>query len=141
MERALGELISGLMPGTERRLRVVVVEDDATVREFLVDALGEAGFEVTGIDLAERAIDMLRRNPPDAVVLDLGMPPGTMQGMELLAELREHPASHDTPVIILSAFGDVINRDVTNRLGVATILSKPLADIEQLFSALRGIGR
>jgi CheY-like chemotaxis protein len=61
--------------------------------------------------------------------------------MELLAELREDPASHDIPVIILSAFGDVINRDVTTRLGVRTILSKPLPDIEQLFAALHGIRR
>jgi DNA-binding response OmpR family regulator len=141
VEHAVGESIGALMSSTQRPLRVVVVEDEPTVREFLVDALTEAGFDVTGVDLAQRALGMLRQNPPDAVILDLGMPPGTMQGMELLAELREDPASHDIPVIILSAFGDVINRDVTTRLGVRTILSKPLPDIEQLFAALHGIRR
>lgn len=141
MEHALGEPLGALMSSKQTRLRVVVIEDDATVREFLVDALREAGFDVTGVELAERALGMLRRNPPDAVILDLGMPPGTMQGMELLAELREDPASRDIPVVILSALGDVINRDVTTRLGVATILSKPLADIEHLFAALRAIRR
>jgi CheY-like chemotaxis protein len=124
-----------------RPLRVLLVEDDTAVRELLNDALHEAGFDVTAVDLAETAVRMLRTSLPDAVVLDVGMPAGTMQGMEFLAELREHPRTRDIPVVILSGFGDVINRDVTDRLGVSAILSKPLADINDLFRALGSIRR
>ncbi len=129
------------MPPAAGSIAVMLVEDDASVREFLTEALGGAGLRVTGIALAERAFAALGSGRPDVMVLDLGMPQGTMQGMELLARLREDPAWRTLPVIILSAVGDVVNRDVTTRLGVAAVLSKPLPDVNQLIDAIRSVVR
>ena len=120
-------------------INVIIVEDDDSVRELLAETLTEAGFRVTGIALAERAFEVLSAHRPDVMVLDLGMPAGTMQGMELLAQLREDPAWRTLPVIILSAVGDVVNRDITTRLGVASVLSKPLADVYQLVDVIRSV--
>ena len=75
------------------------------------------------------------------IVLDLGMPRGTLQGMEMLTRLRENEAWREIPVVILSAFGDVVNRDVTGRLGVAAILAKPLVEVDELTRTIRRIGR
>jgi DNA-binding response OmpR family regulator len=118
---------------------VLLVEDDDAVRGFFEGALESAGFSVRSIPLAAETFDALRAGMPDVIVLDLGMPRGSLQGMEMLAQLREIDAWRTIPVIILSAFGDLVNRDVTRRLGVAAILAKPLIDVEELFRTIRSI--
>jgi DNA-binding response OmpR family regulator len=120
---------------------VLLVEDDDAVRGFFEDALRNAGFVVRSVPLAAETFEALRHGMPDVIVLDLGMPRGSLQGMEMLTQLREIEAWRDIPVVILSAFGDVVNRDVTRRLGVASILAKPLVDVEELTRTIRQIGR
>lgn len=121
--------------------RILVVDDDEEVREVLVAVLQTAGFTVIAVGLTEDALEVLRANPPDLVVLDLVMPRGTMQGMEFLAAVREVEAWKTIPVIILSAYGDVVNRDITTRLGAAAVLSKPLADVDLLPRTVRAVLR
>jgi len=120
---------------------VLLVEDDDAVRGFFEDALRTAGFVVRSVPLAAETFEALRNGTPDVIVLDLGMPRGSLQGMEMLTQLREVDAWRQIPVIILSAFGDVVNRDVTRRLGVAAILAKPLIEVEELTRTIRQIGR
>jgi CheY-like chemotaxis protein len=119
------------------RTAVFVVEDDDVVRSFLVDLLTEAGFVVSEAARAETALESLRAMAPDVIVLDLGMPVGAMQGMELLARIRETPSGRAIPVVILSGLGEVVNRDVTARLGVAAIVSKPVLDPAGLVRIIR----
>src|ERR671919_2978119 len=120
---------------------VLIVEDDPATRSMFEDALRLDGFSVRGIARAADTFDVLRTAPPDVIVLDLGMPRGSLQGMEMLAQLREVDAWRDIPVVILSAFGDVVNRDVTRRLGVAAILAKPLIEVDELTRTIREISR
>ena len=120
---------------------VLLVEDDDAVRGLFEDTLKSAGFSVRPLALASDIFDALRGSAPDVIVLDLGMPRGALQGMEALTRLREVEAWRDIPVVILSAFGDVVNRDVTARLGVAAILAKPLAEVDELTRTIRRIGR
>ena len=118
--------------------RILLVEDDATVRDACCDLLRDAGFLVEAIDLAEHAFDALRSWRPDIVVLDLGMPVGKLQGMEFLATLRENRDWQKMPVVIVSGFGDVVNPDVTRRLNVAAVFTKPISDLDHFFAAIRG---
>jgi DNA-binding response OmpR family regulator len=104
---------------------VLFVEDDDCLRDLIADALRDAGFVVIERKLAEEALVYLGQNTPDIILLDLGMPPGEMSGLELLARLREGDAAARIPVVVLSGFGDVVNRDVTGRLSVSLVLSKP----------------
>jgi len=120
---------------------VLLVEDDDAVRAFFEDALRNAGFVVRSVPLAAETFEALRNGTPDVIVLDLGMPRGSLQGMEMLTQLREVDAWREIPVVILSAFGDVVNRDVTRRLGVAAILAKPLIEVGELTRTIRQIGR
>jgi CheY-like chemotaxis protein len=120
---------------------VLLVEDDDAVRGLFEDTLKSAGFSVRALSLASEAFEALRAGTPDVIVLDLGMPRGTLQGMELLARIRDVDTWRDIPVVILSAFGDVVNRDVTARLGVTAILGKPLVEVEELTRTIRRIGR
>lgn len=103
-----------------------MVEDDDAIRWCLEEALRTAGLSVQSIPLAAKIFDALRSDRFDVIVLDLGMPRGSLQGMEALTLLRGVDAWREIPVIILSAFGDVVNQDVTRRLGVAAIVGKPL---------------
>jgi CheY-like chemotaxis protein len=57
----------------------------------------------------------------------------------MLTQLRETDAWRHIPVVILSGFGEVVNQDVTRRLGVAAVLAKPLAEVDQLPRTIRRI--
>jgi CheY-like chemotaxis protein len=120
---------------------VLLVEDDPAARSLFEDALRMAGFAVRAIARAADTFEALRAETPDVIVLDLGMPQGTLQGMEVLARLREIEAWRDIPVVILSGFGELVNRDVTRRLGVAAILAKPLVDPDELARTISQIRR
>ena len=119
---------------------ILIVEDDDAVRELITDTLRAAGYSVQSVSLAARAVDILRSSRFDLLILDLGMPRGTMDGMELLARIREVEQWRHLPVVILSGYGDIVNRDVTARLNVAAILGKPLRDQELVTVVQRIIG-
>ena len=125
------------MAAPARRPLILIVEDEPTLREFLCDALRGAELDVVTVDLAQHALDAVNRNRPDLILLDLGMPRGTMQGMDFLVLLRESDEWKSLPVIILSAYGDLVNRDVTARLRVAAVLSKPMLDVPGLIRFVR----
>ena len=121
------------------RKAILIVEDDDAISALITDALRGAGYSVQGVGLAARAVDVLRSSRFDLLILDLGMPRGTMDGMELLARIREVEEWRDLPVVILSGYGDIVNRDVTERLHVAAVLGKPLRDLDELLAVVRQI--
>lgn len=116
---------------------VLIVEDEPVIRDVLSGALQDAGFAVATAEMAQYALEAVRSRRPDIIVLDLGMPRGTMQGMDFLVLLREQDDYKHVPVLILSGYGDIVNRDVTTRLGVRAVLSKPIADLAILVDAIR----
>jgi two-component system KDP operon response regulator KdpE len=83
---------------TAFRPRILVIDDEPQIHRFLSPALDAAGYEPIRADDAASGLRELARKPPDAVVLDLGLP--DMDGKEALAKAR---AFYDGPVIILSA--------------------------------------
>ena len=88
------------------RPRVLVVDDDADIRKSLQHGLDLAGFDVEIAADSRRADEMLRSDPPDAVVLDVRMTPP--DGIEICRRLRARGA--DVPVLMLSALEDVDDR-------------------------------
>jgi CheY-like chemotaxis protein len=115
---------------------ILFVEDNEQIRSLFARGLRAAGHAVIDVALAEQALDVLRTRTPDVVVLDLGMPAGEMQGIELLARMRETPAWAETPVVILSGLGDVVDEDVIRRLRVAAIFTKPRVTESDLIAAI-----
>jgi len=122
---------------TRTRPLILIVEDDQVVRDLLSGSLQEAELDVVPVEMAQYALAAVEANRPDLIVLDLGMPRGTMQGMDFLALLRDTEQWKSLPVLILSGWGDIVNRDVTSRLGVGAVLSKPMADIPSLVRTIR----
>ena len=118
---------------------VLLVEDNDALRGLVADTLRNAGFSVRSLALAAQTFDELRVSTPDVIVLDLGMPHGSLQGTEVLAELRDDEVGRDIPVIIMSGLGDLVNADVARRLGVKAILAKPLISLDDLITTIRRI--
>ena len=108
---------------------VLVVDDDSAVRELIVAALSDAGFDCVAAPDGTRAIDLARRDPPDAVVLDILMP--GLTGDDVHRALRRDPRTRYTPVIFLSAQHE--SREKVKRLveGADDYLTKPF-DTDEL---------
>jgi two-component system OmpR family response regulator len=79
--------------------RLLVVDDEATVRELLSAALRFAGFEVTSAATAGEAVAAATEQPPDLVLLDVMLP--DMDGFEVVRRLRERHPGHGAPVPVL----------------------------------------
>jgi CheY-like chemotaxis protein len=118
--------------------RVLIVEDEAALRELWLEALRDDGYDVVAAESADDAFARLDALTADLVVLDLLMPPMQMSGLELLARLHESPRWRGTPVIITSAIGQALDRETAARLGAREILVKPLRSAE-LLAAIRGV--
>jgi two-component system, OmpR family, phosphate regulon response regulator OmpR len=115
--------------------RILLVEDDPRLAEMLSEYLGQAGFTVTVAPLGATALERLARADYDAVVLDLMLP--DMDGLDICRRLR---ARADTPVLMLTARGEPIDRIVGLELGADDYLPKPF-EPRELLARLRAILR
>lgn len=106
---------------------VLVVDDDAGVRELLRQTLTEAGHSVRVASHGLEAVTMIRDRKPDLVVLDVMMP--GLTGYDVAAMLRNDPNTENLPIVILSV---VYDRDRHESLGIDRYLSKPLREDELL---------
>ena len=113
--------------GEELGQRILVVDDDAALRELVVGYLGNHGYRVEGVGDGRAMREAMARHPPDLVVLDL-MLPGE-DGLSLLRGLR---ASGGPPVIMVSARGEEVDRVVGLEVGADDYLAKPFGPRELL---------
>src|ERR1700739_2279918 len=115
--------------------RVLVVEDDSRLAEMLSEYLGQAGFRITVAAAGAAALRLTAEAPYDAVVLDLMLP--DMDGLDVCREIRTRS---DTPVLMLTARGDAIDRIIGLELGADDYLPKPF-EPRELLARLRAILR
>ncbi|GAA2594922.1 response regulator transcription factor [Winogradskya consettensis] len=106
--------------------RILVVDDDAGLRELLLSALRFAGFEVEAVGDVPAALAAIGARPPDAVVLDV-MLPGA-DGFDLLRLLRSRDV--EVPVMFLTARDELDDRVKGLRLGGDDYLTKPFNVVE-----------
>jgi DNA-binding response OmpR family regulator len=101
--------------------RVLLVEDDAAIRDMYQLALKTAGFEVTVVGDGEEAVAEVRRSVPNVVVLDVHMP--KLDGIGVLGWIR-NTARLSVPVIVLSNSAGIEHRLTAEGLGIAAWLVK-----------------
>ena len=80
--------------------RVLIVDDDADVRLFVRAVMEGEGWQATEARHGEEAVDMVEQDPPDLVILDVGMP--VMDGFEAFQRLRKSPHTERVPIIMLT---------------------------------------
>jgi two-component system OmpR family response regulator len=109
-------------------MRVLVVEDDASLAKVLVRGLGEEGHTVTRVGDGEKALAALKDEPPDVCVLDVMLP--KLDGFGVVEAARK--AGVTTPILLLTARDAVPDRVEGLRRGADDYLTKPFAFAELL---------
>jgi CheY-like chemotaxis protein len=105
--------------------KIVVVEDEADLREILVEELTDMGHEIAEADNGEEGLQVILQQTPDLILADINMP--KLDGRELRRRLvREHPEHATIPFCFMSAFAD--RQDVQEGLntGATHYFTKPL---------------
>ena len=116
-------------------MRVLVVDDDATLRSTLAIGLRAADHEVLIAADGRTALQALREDRPDVVVLDLGLP--DLSGIEVLRRLR---AWSTTPVVVLSARAESTEKVEALDLGADDYVTKPFG-MDELLARIRAAAR
>lgn len=114
--------------------KILLVDDDVELTALLKDILDMEGFEVTEANDGEAGLAAVS-DDIDLILLDVMMP--RMNGMDMLRKLREN---HHTPVLMLTAKGEEIDRVIGLELGADDYLPKPFSDRE-LLARIRAILR
>jgi two-component system phosphate regulon response regulator PhoB len=110
--------------------RILVVEDEADIRQILAYNLGQAGHEVLATDRGGPALTMVREQRPDLVLLDLMLP--DISGLEVCRGLKSDASLRAIPVVMLTARSEEIDRVVGFELGADDYVVKPFSVRELL---------
>src|SRR5437870_2160115 len=116
------------------RAKVLICEDDPSLRELMRPALGDYTF-AEAADAAE-AIELVQQFRPDLLLLDVMLPGGS--GLDVLAELRLEPELAETPVLVVSAFTSEADRRAAHDAGANRFLAKPF-DPDELAAIARDL--
>lgn len=119
----------------EDQPRLLLVDDEATLRVPLAEYLSRQGFRVTEADSAARARSVLRDDTPDLVLLDIMMP-----GEDGLSLCRHLVEARDIPVILLTARGEATDRIVGLEIGADDYVVKPF-EPRELVARIRSVMR
>ena len=103
--------------------RILVVDDEPMIRDFLYDALSLKGYTVISANNAHEALEIFKRNSIAAVITDIRMP--KMNGMAFLRKIKE--ISPNTPVVVVTAYGTVNGAVETMKHGASDYLPKPFS--------------
>src|SRR5215471_14966101 len=102
---------------------ILIVDDEAGIRESLAGILGDEGYSTSSVDSAEAGLDLARKAAFDIVLLDIWLP--GMDGMEALAKIRE--LENAPEVIMISGHGTIETAVRATKLGAYDFLEKPLS--------------
>jgi len=105
--------------------RILVVEDDATVREVVARYLERDGHQVTTLDRGAQAAAVVARLDPDLIILDLMLP--DISGVEVCRELRR---TSPVPIIMVTALGEEADRVLGLEVGADDYVTKPFSPRE-----------
>ena len=115
--------------------RVLLIEDDSRLADMVGEYLGKAGYDVIHADNGTRGLALHGRERVDLVILDLMLPDG--DGLDICREIR---ARSDSPILMLTARGDPMDRVVGLEMGADDYLPKPF-EPRELLARLRAILR
>jgi two-component system, sensor histidine kinase and response regulator len=117
--------------------KIVIAEDDVILREILVDKLSAAGYKALGAADGAKALDLVRGEHPDLVLLDIMIP--VKNGIEVLAEIRADSSIATTPVVAISNSDDAESIRQAQSLGVRDFLIKAIFDSNDVLEKIRQI--
>ena len=112
-------------------MRILVLEDEDSIRRMISALVQARGFEVIGVASGVKALDEASKIVPDVAILDL-MVPGAFDGFEVIRRLRSAAATSKIPIIVISALDDPTSREKAMTAGATTYFVKPFSAIALL---------
>ena len=112
-------------------MRILVVEDQDSIRRMIEALVQARGYKVTAASSGAKAIDLAIVEPPDLVLLDLMMP-GQYDGFEVCRRLRAEPTTRTIPIIVITAMDDEGARARATEAGANAFYTKPFSPIALL---------
>lgn len=119
--------------------KVLIVDDEPYMLRIIEMSLRKGGHQLIVGRNGREAVDLARREQPQAIVMDVLMP--EMDGLQALRELRTAPETAETPVIMLTARGQVITRQEASASGANLFLTKPFSPTQLLAEVDRLVAR
>jgi DNA-binding response OmpR family regulator len=110
--------------------RILLIEDEGNILEAISFILSRAGWQVQGHGNGATALDAVARTRPDMIVLDVMLP--GCSGLEILRALRQRPETAALPVVMLTAKGQLKDRETALELGADAYLTKPFSNADLL---------
>ncbi len=110
--------------------RILVVEDEGSIRDMVAFALGKAGMQAVHAADARAALEAIADAPPDLILLDWMLP--GMSGLELARRLRREATTAEVPIIMLTARGEEMDRVSGLDAGVDDYVVKPFSTREPI---------
>lgn len=112
-------------------MRILVVEDQDSIRRMIEALVQARGYRVTAVSSGAKAIDVALTDAPDMVLLDLNLP-GQYDGFDVCQRLRSDPTTRSVPVVIISAMDDDESRARATAAGATAYYTKPFSPIALL---------
>ena len=119
--------------------KILIVDDDTDLRSLLAHFLKQKGYAIVHAGDGMAAVDVSRREKPDLIILDIGLPAG--DGFSVMQRLKQIPATTEIPIIAYSGADTDTNRSRSLECGANVFLKKPpkteelLSEIEKLLAA------
>ena len=114
----------------EFMVKIMLVEDDLMIQEFVTYNLEQEGYQVICVSDGKKALEIIQREKPDILILDVMLP--GVDGFEICKTIRGDMKNASLPIIILSARDDVADKIVGLELGADDYLTKPFSPRELL---------
>jgi DNA-binding response OmpR family regulator len=112
-------------------MRILVCEDQDSIRRMIEALVQARGYQVTAVASGAKALDLALTAPPDLVLLDL-MLPGQYDGFEVCRRLRADDRTRHVPVLVISALDDDDSRAKAAEAGASAYYTKPFSAIALL---------
>jgi DNA-binding response OmpR family regulator len=106
------------------RKTVLIIEDNASLRDILVQFVKRAGHQPLLAETGAAALAWISATRPDLVLIDLGLP--DISGESIIESLRANPRTREIPIVVQTAFGRNERTDYALDLGANEILHKPI---------------
>lgn len=123
-------------PGVQRapiKRKILVAEDTIANQKVIRSILEQRGYFVQMTSNGSEAVWECRRDPPDAIIMDMQMP--FMDGLQATRTIRRTPGIAEVPIIALTAHGNKEHREISFKSGINAYLEKP-TDVEELISTI-----
>lgn len=116
--------------------KILIVEDDADIRGLLSLRLRQRSYDTSIATDGMTAVAVARREQPDLVVLDLGLPAG--DGFTVMERMHSITSLADVPVVVITARDAATNREKAEASGAVAFVEKPI-DFDQLLEAIDAV--